>query len=152
MYEIGRLCVKLAGRDARKKCVVVDIVDDLHVLVDGETRRRKCNLKHLEPLDTVLKIKKGASHDEVKAVLEKEGIKVLETKPKEQKTKPKKVKAVKEKPLKEAKPAKKTDEKPAEKKSVKKSAKKTETKTKVKADKPKETKEKADSKKAAKKE
>ena len=47
MIEIGRLCVKIAGRDAGKKCVVVDVVNDNTVLIDGETRRRNCNIKHL---------------------------------------------------------------------------------------------------------
>ena len=65
MIEIGRVCVKLAGRDAGKKCVVVDFIDDNTVLIDGFTRRRKCNLRHLEPLEETLSIEKGASSDEV---------------------------------------------------------------------------------------
>jgi large subunit ribosomal protein L14e len=63
MIEIGRLCVKTAGRDAGLKCIIVDILDDKFVLIDGETRRRKCNILHLEPLKDVIKIKKNASHD-----------------------------------------------------------------------------------------
>jgi large subunit ribosomal protein L14e len=58
MYQIGRLCVKLAGRDARKKCVIIDVLDNNFVMIDGQTRRKKCNIRHLEPLDKVLKIKK----------------------------------------------------------------------------------------------
>lgn len=65
MIEIGRVCVKLAGRDAGKKCVVVDLVDENIVLIDGFTRRRKCNLRHLEPLEQVIEIKNGASSEEV---------------------------------------------------------------------------------------
>ena len=83
MYEIGRLCVKVAGRDAKKKCVIVDILDHNFVLIDGETRRRKCNVYHLEPLDKVLKIKKGASHSEVAEIFGKEGFSVKETSPKQ---------------------------------------------------------------------
>jgi large subunit ribosomal protein L14e len=88
MYEIGRLAIKIAGRDSGKKCVVVDIVDDHFVLIDGQTRRRKCNIIHLEPLDKVLKIKKGASHAEIVDMFKKEGMEVSDTKPKEKATKP----------------------------------------------------------------
>jgi len=74
MFEVGRLCVKIAGRDAGKKCVVVEVLDRTYVLVDGETRRRKCNIAHLEPMDNVLDIQKGASHESVTAALKKEGL------------------------------------------------------------------------------
>lgn len=63
--EIGRVCVKIAGRDAGKKCIVVDLIDSTFVLVDGETRRKKCNIKHLEPTKDMVKLEKGASHEEV---------------------------------------------------------------------------------------
>ncbi|MCH8003461.1 MAG: 50S ribosomal protein L14e [Nanoarchaeota archaeon] len=86
MIEIGRVCVKTAGRDANLKCIVVDVLDDKFVLVDGQTRRRKCNILHLEPLKEVIKIKKNASHEDVKKEFEKLGLKVRETNPK-QKTK-----------------------------------------------------------------
>ncbi len=82
MIEIGRLCVKTAGRDAGKKCIVVDILDDTYVLIDGETRRRKCNIFHVEALDQVLPIKKGASHDDVASAFKKIGIEARKTKAK----------------------------------------------------------------------
>lgn len=88
MIDVGRLCVKTAGRDAGLKCVVVDIADSKLVLIDGETRRRKCNIAHLEPLNQVLDIKKGASHDDVRKELEKLGLKARDTKPKEKKERP----------------------------------------------------------------
>src|SRR3990167_8734287 len=91
MIEIGRLCVKTAGRDAGLKCVVVDILDDRFVLIDGETRRRKCNILHLEPLKDAIKIKKNASHEEIKEEFEKLELKARETKPKQKTEKPKKV-------------------------------------------------------------
>ena len=90
MIEIGRLCIKIAGRDAGLKCIIVDILDDKFVLIDGETRRRKCNILHLEPLKDVIKIKKNASHDEVKKEFEKLGLKVMETKPKPKTQRPRK--------------------------------------------------------------
>lgn len=90
MIELGRLCMKIAGRDAGKKCIIIDILDNNFVLIDGETRRRKCNIKHLEPLDKVIKIKKKISHEEIKAEFKKIKIKVLETKPKPKTERPKK--------------------------------------------------------------
>lgn len=73
MIEVGRLCVKIAGRDAGKKCAVVDVIDENYVLIDGETRRRKSNVLHLEPLDKTVDIKKGASHDAVAKAVESLG-------------------------------------------------------------------------------
>lgn len=96
IIEIGRICVKIAGRDAGLKCVVIDILDKNYVLIDGETRRRKCNILHLEPLKEVIKIKKNASHEEMKKEFEKLGLKARETKPKEKKEKPTKVRKKKE--------------------------------------------------------
>ena len=78
MIEIGRLCLKIAGRDAGKKCVVIDEVDKNYVLIDGQTRRKKCNRAHLEPLKEVLKVRKGASHEGVAEALKELGIVVKE--------------------------------------------------------------------------
>lgn len=90
MIEIGRLVVKTAGRDAGKKAVIIDILDDKYVLIDGETRRRKCNILHLEPLNQVIKIEKNASHEEVAKVLKEIGIEARQTKPKPKTTRPRK--------------------------------------------------------------
>ena len=86
MIEIGRVCIKTAGRDASKKCAIIDILDDKFVLIDGETRRRKCNILHLEPLKDVIKIKRGASHEEIGKEFKALGLRARETAPK-QKTK-----------------------------------------------------------------
>lgn len=74
IFDIGRMCVKIAGRDAGKKCVIVDQLDSYSVLVDGATRRKKVNIKHLEPLADVVEIKAGASHEVVRALFQKLGI------------------------------------------------------------------------------
>jgi large subunit ribosomal protein L14e len=118
MYELGRICVKTAGRDARLKCVIIDVLEGNFVMIDGQTRRKRCNIAHLEPLDKVLKVKKNASHDDVAEILKKEGIEVAEKVVKEKKTVVKK--AVKSK--KTVAKAEEKDEKP--KKTVKKTAKK----------------------------
>ncbi|MBI2129612.1 50S ribosomal protein L14e [Candidatus Woesearchaeota archaeon] len=118
MFEIGRVCVKLAGRDAGLKCVVVDVLEDRFVLIDGETRRRKCNILHLEPLSQVLKVEKNASHDDVAKAFKELGIELTATKPKQKTEKPKKLRGKEKGSLKEEKkPAKKEAKKPkAEKK------------------------------------
>lgn len=94
MIEVGRLCIKTAGRDAGKKCVVVEVLDANTVLIDGETRRRKCNITHLLPLRQTVEIKKGASHEEVAEALKKWKIETLMTKPKKKETKEVKEKKV----------------------------------------------------------
>ena len=77
MIEVGRLCVKIAGRDAGRNCVIVEAVDDNFVIVDGQMRRKRCNINHLEPLQHRLPIASGASHEEVVRALEAVGIDVV---------------------------------------------------------------------------
>jgi len=113
IFNVGRVCVKLAGRDAGKKCVVVEQIDARFVMVDGGTRRKKVSTKHLEPLAQTVEIKEKASHDDVKKVFDKLGLKVWETKAKKATERPKKQKAKKEKPVKKV--AKKAEEKAAKK-------------------------------------
>ncbi|MGM5487657.1 MAG: 50S ribosomal protein L14e [Nanobdellota archaeon] len=90
MIDIGRVCVKLAGRDARMKCVVIDVLENNYVLVDGQTRRKKCNMAHLEPLDQSLELGKNADHETVVAKLKEAGIQVKERIRKDVAEKPKK--------------------------------------------------------------
>src|SRR3989344_8968681 len=85
---IGNLCVKLAGREGKKYCIIVDKIDSTHVLIDGNVKRRKCNISHLEITPTKLDIKKGASSLEVKKAMEKAGIKITEPKGKKSAQKP----------------------------------------------------------------
>lgn len=73
MFEIGRVCMKLAGRDAGMRCVVIDIVDKNTVVVDGETRRRKCNVLHLEPLDKKIELSKNAPAAEIERAMKELG-------------------------------------------------------------------------------
>ena len=121
MYEVGRLCVKLAGRDAGKKCIIIDILKDNYVMIGGSTRRRKCNTAHLEPLDKVIKIKKKATRADVAKAFKKLKLPVNTTKPKKAASKPKKErKTVKSK---ETNKSEKTKKK-AEKKTVKKNTSK----------------------------
>ncbi len=77
--EVGRICVKTVGREARKQCVIVDIIDGNFVLVTGPKelsgiRRRKCNVKHLEPTEYIIEIEKGDSDEKIKKILEKSNL------------------------------------------------------------------------------
>ncbi len=76
--EVGRICVKIAGREAGRKCVIVDIIDDNFILVTGPkqltgVKRRKCNIKHIEVLPDKVNISKGATDEEVLKALEEAG-------------------------------------------------------------------------------
>lgn len=68
--EVGRLCVKNTGREAGKQCVIVDIIDKSFVLVTGPKKltgikRRRVNIRHIKPTEEKIKIKKGASDNEI---------------------------------------------------------------------------------------
>jgi len=76
--EVGRICVKTSGREAGRKCVIVEIIDKNFVLITGPkdvtgVRRRRCNIKHLEPTPEKIEISRGASDEEVKKALEEAG-------------------------------------------------------------------------------
>jgi len=88
MITIGRLCIKTAGRDAMQYCVVVEELDEKYVMVDGNTRRKKVNKIHLEPLEKIFDLKKGADTKTIFDIFKKEGIEIkksVEPKPKKEK-------------------------------------------------------------------
>ena len=74
--EVGRICIKTRGREAGRRCVIVDIIDRNFVLVTGPkdvtgVRRRRVNMSHLKPTEEKIEISRGASDDEVRAALQK---------------------------------------------------------------------------------
>ncbi|MCJ7718360.1 50S ribosomal protein L14e [Candidatus Bathyarchaeota archaeon] len=74
--EVGRICVKATGREAGKRCVIVDLADKSFVLVTGPksvtgVRRRRANIDHIEPLQDKVEIKRGATDEEVADALKK---------------------------------------------------------------------------------
>lgn len=105
--KIGQLVLKTAGRDGNNLGVVVDILDKNYVLVDGNTRRKKVNIKHIEPVNKVLKIKKGASTSEVQKALKEANIPIIKKgskrTPKKQDVTPKKLDRKEQKPKKKVK-------------------------------------------------
>ena len=79
MVEIGRVCLKTQGRESGRKCIVVDQIDKNFVLITGPekisgVRRRRCNIRHLEPLDKKVDIRKRADDEEIIKILEESGL------------------------------------------------------------------------------
>jgi len=79
LYDIGRICVKVVGRETGSHCVIVEIKDGSYVVITGPkdlsgVRRRSCNTKHLEPLEAVLPISKGADDETVAKAIEEAGL------------------------------------------------------------------------------
>ena len=76
--EVGRVCVKVAGRETGRKCVIVDVMDKSFVLVTGPkkvtgVKRRRVNINHVAPLEDTIQVKRGASDEEVTQMLEAAG-------------------------------------------------------------------------------
>jgi large subunit ribosomal protein L14e len=76
--EVGRICVKLSGREAGRKCVIIDIIDKNFVLITGPKavtgiKKRRANVNHVEPLREKIKVKRGASDEEVVEALKSSG-------------------------------------------------------------------------------
>ncbi|MEN4016945.1 MAG: 50S ribosomal protein L14e [Methanobacterium sp.] len=67
--EVGRVCVKISGREAGEKCAIVEVIDDNFVEVVGTNiKNRRCNIKHLEPLNKTVEVSDNL--EEVKKQLE----------------------------------------------------------------------------------
>ena len=131
--EVGRVCLKLVGREAGKVCTVVKKLTETKgktqpfVLITGPKlltyiKRRRCNVEHLEPTQYVLEIKEDASDEEVLEAYKKAGLitKFNLKLPSAGEMKSEKVKKKEEKPKKEEK----TKEKAKEDKKSKKEEKK----------------------------
>ena len=76
--EVGRICIKVAGREAGKRCIVVDVMDKSFVMITGPknltgVRRKRANMNHLLALSDKVDLKRGASDDEVTSVLKDAG-------------------------------------------------------------------------------
>lgn len=76
--EVGRICVKIAGREAGRRCVIVDVIDKNFVLIAGPqkvsgVKRRRVNVNHVEPTQAKIDIKRGATDEEVAEALKAAG-------------------------------------------------------------------------------
>lgn len=142
MFEVGRVCLKTAGREAGKYCVIVKKMDENFVMVTGpksltRVKRRRCNINHLEPLTERIKIKSDASDGEVLKAYKEDSVfaRLGLEKPKKAKKaepeKPKEKKVEGKKKVKHKKEEKKV-KKPEKKKVKEKKAKKPEKRAKKK--------------------
>ena len=76
--EVGRVCVKLTGREAGRKCVIIDVMDKSFIIITGPQKvtgikRRRANVNHVEPLQDKLDLTRGASDEEVEKALKEVG-------------------------------------------------------------------------------
>ena len=85
MLDIGRVCVKTMGREAGKLAIIVKKIDDTFVLIDGNVKRRKCNIAHLEPTEKNITLKEDSSTEVVHKSMEAAQLKVIKRKVKEKK-------------------------------------------------------------------
>lgn len=68
--DVGRVCVKLVGREAGKKCIIVDLVDKNFVLITGPkqvngVKRRRVNVNHIETTERKVAIRRGETDEEL---------------------------------------------------------------------------------------
>ncbi len=101
MIEVGRVVVKIAGRDAGRVGVIIDVYDNNYVLVEGDLRRRKVNVNHLELLNKKVSVEAQADKETVVSQLKSLGFDI-ELKEKKEK-KDKKPKPVSKRVLKQKK-------------------------------------------------
>ena len=78
-FEIGRVCIKTAGREAGKYCTILNKENNSFVLVTGPRlltgiKRRRCNVNHLQPTDHKLDIKENTTDEDVIAAYDKAGV------------------------------------------------------------------------------
>jgi len=76
--EIGRICIKVTGRESGQKCVIVDLIDKNFVLVTGPKevsgiKRRRSNVNHIEVTEDVIDIDRGASDADIVKTLKDAG-------------------------------------------------------------------------------
>ena len=71
MMDVGRVCVKRVGRDAGALVVILKVLDDNYVLVEGPTTKRtRCNKRHLIPTEKVLPVREDMPREEILKLLE----------------------------------------------------------------------------------
>ncbi|MGD8507215.1 MAG: 50S ribosomal protein L14e [Candidatus Bathyarchaeota archaeon] len=75
--EVGRICVKIAGREAGKKCIIVDVIDKNFLLITGPkqvngVKRRRVNVSHVEPTERKVDVSRGESDEEIAKALDEE--------------------------------------------------------------------------------
>ncbi|MDH5400871.1 MAG: 50S ribosomal protein L14e [Candidatus Heimdallarchaeota archaeon] len=76
--SVGRIVVKVMGRESGKKAIVTKIIDKNFVEISGPfdlsgIKRRRVNMSHIEPTNLSIDIKKVADDDaKIKSLVEKD--------------------------------------------------------------------------------
>jgi len=100
MMELGRIVVKIAGREAGRYAVIVNKTDDSFVTITGPksitgVKRRKCSIFHIEPTSEKFEISPDADDSTIERMwkdsdlIAKFGIQIPVRKRSEEKTKEK---------------------------------------------------------------
>ncbi|MBI4399865.1 50S ribosomal protein L14e [Candidatus Micrarchaeota archaeon] len=68
--DVGSVCIKTTGRDANMPCVITKVINEntVEVLSKGRKNKRKCSIRHLQPLGKKIEVTTDA---EVKKSLAK---------------------------------------------------------------------------------
>ncbi len=80
--EVGRICAKIAGREAGKKCIIVDVIDKNFLLITGPkevngVKRRRVNVSHVEPTEKKVSIRRGENDEEIMKAIDEEKLNFL---------------------------------------------------------------------------
>ena len=76
MVKVGDVVMKVAGRDAGRIGVVVEAMQNGYYMLDGDTRKKKVNFRHIEFLGKELKIGKNTSSEDLRKAISELGFKV----------------------------------------------------------------------------
>lgn len=79
ILEIGRICLKIAGRETGRYCVIVGKEEGDFVMVSGPkaitgVKRRRCNILHLEPLQHRFEIDSKTDDAKLEEIWKKSGL------------------------------------------------------------------------------
>jgi len=68
--EKGSICIKTAGRNSGEKVVILKIIDDTFVEVEGvKIKKKKCNILHLFPIGKKIEVSEKITQEELKTRL-----------------------------------------------------------------------------------
>ena len=73
--SVGRIVVKLMGREAGRKAVVTQIIDRNFAEITGPVdltgvKRRRVNINHIEPTDYTVDIERGSDDKSITSAIE----------------------------------------------------------------------------------
>lgn len=65
LLEIGRICIKRAGKNSGEKVIIVGFEKNLPIVEGLHSKRKKCNPKHLFPTVKKAELKENPPREEV---------------------------------------------------------------------------------------